>query len=112
AQPQRAALAGRAEPAEEEAEQLPQRVKPEAPGHHRVTFEMAREKPQVRLHIEYRADQALAVLAALFGDLRNAVEHEHRRQRQLGIPLAEQFPTGARQQVLEIEAHAPGLRYG
>src|SRR5262249_25282495 len=68
AQSQRATLAGRTEPAEEEAEQLPQRIKPEATGHHRVAFEMPREKPQVRLHVEFRADQPPAVLTALFRD--------------------------------------------
>src|SRR6202008_4124033 len=72
---ERAALAGAADPTEEEAEQLPQRVEPQAARHHRVALEMAREKPEVRLEIEHRAHQAFAVLAANFGNLGDAVEH-------------------------------------
>src|ERR1051325_906969 len=112
AEPERATLAGRAEPAEEKAEQLPQRVEAEAAGHHRVALEVARKKPKVRLHVELGAHQALAVLPALFGDLGNAIEHQHRRQWQLRIALAEQLAPGARQQMLEVEAQAPGLRCG
>src|ERR1700684_233205 len=57
---QRAALAGRAEPAEEEAEQLPQRVDAEAARHHRVALEVAGEEPEVGLEIEHRPHQPLA----------------------------------------------------
>ncbi len=81
--PERAAPAGRAEPAEKEAEQLPERVEAEAAGHHRIALEVAREEPQVRLEFEHRAHQALAVFAAHLRDLGDAVEHQHRRQRQL-----------------------------
>jgi hypothetical protein len=73
---------------------------------------VAREEPQVGLHVELGANQAFAVLAPLFGNLGNAVEHQHRRQRQLGIALAEKLAAAARQQILEVEAHAPGLRCG
>ena len=45
---ERAAAAGRAEPAEEEADHLPQRVEPEAARHHRVALEMTGEEPEVR----------------------------------------------------------------
>src|SRR5271168_2476783 len=69
AEPERAALALTAGPAEEETDQLPQGVEAEAARHHRITLEMTRKKPQVRLHIELGAGEALAVPAALFGNL-------------------------------------------
>lgn len=47
------------------------------------------------LDVEFGADQALAMLATLFGDLDDAVEHQHRRQRELRIAQPEQFPTTA-----------------
>ena len=43
------------------------------------------------------AHQALAVLAAGFRDLGDAVEHEHGGQRQLGIAGAEEFAPRAGQ---------------
>src|SRR5882724_7423725 len=78
-----AATAGRSGPAEEESNHLPQGVEAETAGHHRVTLEMAGEKPKVGPHIEDGADQPLAILAACLRDLGNAVEHQHGRQRQL-----------------------------
>ena len=60
---------GRAEPAEEEAEHLPQRVEAEAARHHRIALEMAGEEPEVGLDVELGAHVALAVLAARLGDL-------------------------------------------
>ena len=68
---------------------------------------MAAEKPEVRLHIEFGADQALAVLSAGFGDLADAVEHQHRRQRQLRIAGAEQLAAAAGQQILVFVTAAP-----
>src|SRR5262245_27186706 len=53
AQSERAALAGGAQPAQEEAEQLPQRIQAEAAGHDRITLEMTGEKPEIRLEIEH-----------------------------------------------------------
>ena len=103
AQAERAAAAGRAQPAEEEADHLPQRVEAEAARHHRVALEVAEEKPEVRLHIEFGADHALAVLAAGLGDLGDAVEHQHRRQRQLGVAGAEQLAAAAGQQIFVVE---------
>ena len=99
---ERAALAGRAEPAEEEAEQLPQRIDAEAAGHDRVALEVAGEEPEVGLELEHRADQALAVFAADFRDFGNAVEHQHRRQRQLRA-LDKKLAPPAGQQVLVFE---------
>ena len=52
----RAAIAGLAEPAEKEAEQLPQRVEPEAAGHDRIALEVAGEEPEVGLHVELGDD--------------------------------------------------------
>ncbi len=46
---ERAALAGRAAPAEEEAGHLPERVEAEAAGHHRIALEVALEEPEVGL---------------------------------------------------------------
>ncbi len=83
---------------------MPQRIEAEAAGHHRVAFEVAEEEPEVRLHIELGADDALAVLAALLGNFGDAVEHQHRRQRQLGVAGAEKFPAAAGQQIFVFEA--------
>ena len=47
-----------------------------------------------------------AVFAAGLGDLGNAVEHQHRRQRQLR-PLAEQLAAAAGQEILVVEACTP-----
>src|SRR5208282_208742 len=99
---ERAALAGRAEPTEEETEQLPQRIEPEAAGHHRIALEVAGEEPQVGLEIEHRANQAFAVLAADCRDFGDAVEHQHRRQRQLRT-FGEKLAPPAGQQVLIVE---------
>src|SRR5215831_9983820 len=96
-QSERAPLTGGAQPAQEEAEQLPERIEAEAAGHDRIALEMAGEEPQVRLELEHGADQAFAVFAAGFRDLGDAVEHEHRRQRQLGVARAEQFAPRAGQ---------------
>ena len=41
-------LAGRAEPAQEKAEQLPQRIEPEAARHDGIALEMAGEEPESR----------------------------------------------------------------
>src|SRR5262249_31933957 len=64
-------------------------------------------KPEVWLHVELGADQALAVLAAGIGDLADAVEHQHRRQWQLGIAGAEHLAPAAGQQILVLIAVAP-----
>ena len=68
---------------------------------------MAAEKPKVRLHIEFGADQALAIFAAGFGNFADAVEHQHRRQRQLGVARAKQLATAAGQQILIFITAAP-----
>src|SRR5215831_10415146 len=103
---ERAPVAVRAEPAEKEPEQLPQRVEAETTRHHRIALEMAGEEPEIRLYIELGARHALAVLAALLGDLRDAVKHQHRRQRQLR-PLGKHLATAAGQELLIVEARRP-----
>src|SRR5262249_55229741 len=84
-----AALAGRTEPAQEEAEQLPERVEPEAARHDRIALEVAGEEPKVPLEVEHGTHPSLAIPAARFPHPGNAVEHQHGRQRQLGIARAE-----------------------
>jgi hypothetical protein len=53
--------------------------------------------------------RSLAVFAAGFRDLRNAIEHQHRRQRQLGIAGAEQFASRASQKLVIAETRVPVL---
>ena len=64
---------------------------------------MAGEEPEIRLEIEHRAHQALAVFTADLRDLGNAVEHQHRRQRQLRA-FREKLaaPTGEQVVVVEV----------
>ena len=96
---ERAASAGSAEPAEEEARELPQGVEPEAARHDRVALEMAAEEPvetAVARHRQLGGDLAFAVRAARLGDGGDAVEHQHGGQRQLGVAGAEQLAAPAR----------------
>jgi hypothetical protein len=97
AQSQRPAFARRADPAQEETEQLPERVEPETARHDRIALEVAGKEPEIGLEFQHGANQALAIFAAGLRDLRNAVEHQHRGERQLGIARAEQFSSPARQ---------------
>src|SRR5262249_13601635 len=76
---QGAAASGRAGPAHEEADQLPHGVEAKTAGHHRIVPEMAFEKPAVRANVELSFDAALAVRATIYGDLGDAIEHQHRR---------------------------------
>ncbi len=69
---------------------------------------MTGEKPEVRLEIEHRAHQPFAVFTAGFRDLGDAIEHQHWRQRQLGIARAEQLAPGARQKIIVSEAMCVG----
>src|SRR6187431_1084165 len=72
---------------------------------------MTAEKPEIRRHIEFGADQTLAVLPAGFGNIADAVEHQHRRQRQLRIARAEQLAATARQQIL-VFVTAAAIQHG
>ena len=64
---------------------------------------MTGEKPELGLDVEFRPHAALAVRAAILADVGDAVEHQHRRQRQLGIACSEQFAAAAGQQILKGE---------
>jgi hypothetical protein len=68
---------------------------------------MAAKEPKVRFDVELSADQASAVFPAGLGDFADAVEHQHRRQRQLCVPGAKHLATGACQQILIFIAVAP-----
>src|SRR5215471_2115031 len=103
AQAERAALTVSAEPTEEKPDQLPERVEAQASGHHRIAFEVAGEEPKVGLDVEFGPHQAFSVLAATLCDLGDAIEHQHRRQRQLRT-FGEQFTPSAREKVLVFEA--------
>ena len=103
----RAALAGGAKPAEEEADELPERIEPQAARHDRIALEMAGEEPQIGLHIEFSDDLALAVFTPGIGNMRDAVEHQHGRQGQLRIAGPEQFTAGASQQILVEKLRFP-----
>ena len=61
----RPAASREAEPTQIKAEELPQRVEPEAARHHRIALEMAAEEPEVRLDRIFGQDHALAIGAAL-----------------------------------------------
>src|SRR3546814_1163570 len=76
-----------------------QGVEPEAARHDRIALEVAGEEPQVRLDIEFGLDLALAVFAAVADDFHDPVEHQHGRQRQPGIALAEQLAMRASQKI-------------
>src|SRR5690625_458456 len=87
---QRATAPGGAEPTEKEPDELPERVQAETARHDRIAFEMAAKKPQARLHIEFCHDLPLAMSPAFLADVRDAVEHQHRRKWKLGVAGAEQ----------------------
>ena len=85
------------------------RVEAEAARHDRIADEMAGEEPQVRLDVEFGADEALAEGAAGLADLGDAVEHQHRRVGQLGVARTEQLAAGAGQQFFIVVAGLPFL---
>ena len=106
---ERPAAAGGAKPAQEETRHLPQGIEAEAARHHRIALEVAFEEPiepVVAGHLELGGDLALAVQAAGLGNERDAVEHQHWRQRQLGVAGAEKLAASARKKILEFEARA------
>src|SRR5271157_4891466 len=67
---------------------------------------MAAEEPQVGLDVEFRADMALAIDAAVLADLHDAVEHQHRRQRQLRIAGTEKLAAATSQKIFISETGA------
>ncbi|MNZ81669.1 hypothetical protein D3C78_1003450 [compost metagenome] len=98
----RHAATGLAEPAEEEAGQLPHTVEAEAAGHDRVALEVAGEIPVVGADIIFGTDETLVEGAAGFGNFGNAMDHEHGGQWELCISRAEQFAATAGQDLLII----------
>jgi Flp pilus assembly protein TadD len=70
---------------------------PELVNVEKATGEGADGNEEVGLHVELGDDPAIAVLSALLLDLRDTVEHQHRRERQLRVAGAEQFASRASQ---------------
>src|SRR5260370_37162652 len=97
---QRTAASLAAGPAEIKADHLPERVEAEAARHDRIVLEMAAEEPEIRVHVEFSPNDALAVFPAGFGNFGDAIEHQHRWQGQLSIARAEQLAPAALQQIL------------
>ncbi|MNR48609.1 hypothetical protein D3C85_1678630 [compost metagenome] len=61
---------------------------------------MALEEPQLGLHVELGHDPAQAMLTAIAGDVRDAIEHQHRRQRQAPGIRSEQLALAGGDQLL------------
>src|SRR4029077_16076663 len=101
------AAARAAGPAQEETDHLPHRIQAKATRHDRIILEMAAKKPEVRLHVELGPDEPLAIFPTGLGNFTDAVEHQHRRQRQLCVARAKQFAAGACQQILVFVTAAP-----
>src|SRR5437879_12236813 len=85
AKAQRAAVALADDPAQIEADHLPHGIEAEAARQHRIVLEMAAEKPKIRLHIPFGADQALAVVAAGIRTIAAEVEPRHRLRRLVSV---------------------------
>ena len=62
---------------------------------------MAWKEPKVWPQIQHGPHQTLAILTARLCYFRDAVEHQHRRKRQLGISCAEQFAARAGETQIE-----------
>jgi hypothetical protein len=56
---------------------------------------MALEKPEIGVDVEFGFDLALTVAAAIRVDARNAIEHQHGRQRLFAILHPEKFAVPA-----------------
>ena len=61
---------------------------------------MALEEPKVGANVQFRPQFAFSVGAALFADMRDAVQHQHVRARQLGVAFAEHLTARATQELL------------
>src|ERR1043166_1996415 len=99
-------------PDQEETDHLPERVEAETAGHYRIALEMAAEEPEVRIDIQLCTHHPLAVVAAgcrYFGD---AIEHQHRWQRQFGVRHAKHLATAYRQQLLVVVTALLDVRAG
>ena len=71
---------------------------------------MAPEKPQFGIHVELGDDFTLVELAAILGNTNDAIEHQHRRQRQQRVAGAEQFSLATIYQFVVVEAVPVGER--
>src|SRR5690606_37320016 len=83
-------------------------IEAQAARHDRVPFEMAGKEPEIRIDIQLSNQLALAVLAADFADMNDAVDHQHVRRGQLGITGAEQLAAAATEQIFPSK----GLLFG
>ncbi len=72
-------------PAEKEPTICHSASRPRQPGITGSPLKWHGKEPEVRIDVEFGADQALAVFAAGLVNLGDAVEHQHRRQRQLRV---------------------------
>src|SRR5690606_23590821 len=104
AQTESASRTLRASPSKIETKQLPHRVEAETARHNRIAFEMALKEPEVFFDVEFGDDFAFFECAARAGDFGDAVKHQHRRQRKLGIARAKQMAFSAFDQILECVA--------
>src|ERR1700730_13335252 len=68
---------------------------------------MAAKQPRVGSAAISSPSPALAIGAPLLGNIRNPVEHQKRRQRQLGIARAKQFPSAAGDEILLFAIGTP-----
>ena len=59
-------------------------------------------KPKVRIDIQLGANLAFAMGAAFAGNVRDAIEHQHRGQRQLGVARAKYLTPATGQKLLVI----------
>src|SRR5262249_25585009 len=107
AESQRPAAPLPADPAQIEADHLPERIEPEATGHDRIVLEMTTEEPEVRLDVELGTDEALAEMAAGLADFADARKHQTRGQRQLGVARPETPPGASSPQVSISKTAAP-----
>ena len=90
ARTQRTAPAGQLQPGQVKTDELPHGIEPQAAGHDRVALKVAGKEPQVGFDIELGADLSQPVRATIAVDVRDAVKHQHGRQRQAPAVGAEQ----------------------
>jgi hypothetical protein len=76
---------------------------PKTSRHDGIGLEVAAEKPEVGIDIQFGNDFAFAVLAAFVGDAGYAIHHQHVGEREAGIARAEHGAMGAGEQVVTTE---------
>src|SRR5580704_8393013 len=65
---------------------------------------MARKEPQIGFDGERRTHKTLAVGAAFLGDIGDAIEHQHGRERQLCIAGSEQLTASTCKKIFVFKA--------